>query len=138
NDPGSVENKKRAGRSRLLGLTVWEGAHDTRAPADLAQDALERIVGADATPVLLRRGIVGERLEGGKDSEFSGHSMAVRAFRRAMISSRSWNERPPVLFTNPQHRSEESAGRFRSIRAGRRPHGAVTQDLSLLRPEDIS
>src|SRR5260221_1558348 len=42
------------------GLTVRERAHDTRAPPDLAQDALERVVGANAPPVLLREGVVGE------------------------------------------------------------------------------
>src|SRR5262245_66257712 len=33
------------------GLTVRERAHDTRAPPDLAQDALERVVGANPPPV---------------------------------------------------------------------------------------
>src|SRR5262245_47819772 len=42
------------------GLTVRERAHDTRAPPDLAQDALERVVGANPPPVLLREGVVGE------------------------------------------------------------------------------
>jgi hypothetical protein len=32
------------------------------APADLAQDKLERVVGANPPPVLLRKGVVGERL----------------------------------------------------------------------------
>src|SRR5215472_10238424 len=40
------------------GLTVRERAHDTRAPPDLAQDALERVVGANPPPVLLREGVV--------------------------------------------------------------------------------
>src|SRR5262245_15374990 len=44
------------------GLTVRERAHDTRAPPDLAQDALERVVGANPPPVLLREGVVGECL----------------------------------------------------------------------------
>src|SRR5262245_43162372 len=42
------------------GLTVRERAHDTRAPPDLAQDALERVVGANPPPVLLREGVVSE------------------------------------------------------------------------------
>src|SRR5262249_50839253 len=42
------------------GLTVRERAHHTRAPPDLAQDALERVVGANPPPVLLREGVVGE------------------------------------------------------------------------------
>ncbi len=44
------------------GLTIRECAYDTRAPPDLAQDALERVVGANPPPVLLREGVVGERL----------------------------------------------------------------------------
>ena len=44
------------------GLTVRERAHHTRAPPDLAQDALEGVVGANPPPVLLREGVVGERL----------------------------------------------------------------------------
>ena len=40
------------------GLTVRERAHDTRAPPNLAQDALERVVGANPPPVLLREGVV--------------------------------------------------------------------------------
>src|SRR5262249_22799038 len=46
-------------RRRERGLTVRERAHDTRAPPDLAQDALERVVGANPPPVLLRAGVVG-------------------------------------------------------------------------------
>jgi hypothetical protein len=43
-------------------LPVGERAHDARAPPDLAQDALERVVRADAPPVLLRESVVGECL----------------------------------------------------------------------------
>jgi hypothetical protein len=43
-------------------LPVWERTNDARAPPDLAQNALERIVGADAPPVFLREAIVGKRL----------------------------------------------------------------------------
>src|SRR4029434_10143111 len=53
-EPGRGEVKRR--------LPVGERAYDARAPSDLAQDALERIVGADAPPVLLREGVVGECL----------------------------------------------------------------------------
>ena len=53
-EPGRGEVKRR--------LPVGERAHDARAPSDLAQDALERIVSADAPPVLLREGVVDERL----------------------------------------------------------------------------
>jgi hypothetical protein len=41
------------------GLTVRERAHDTRAPPDLAQDALERVVGANPPPMLLQESVVG-------------------------------------------------------------------------------
>ena len=53
-EPGRGEVERR--------LPVGERAHDARTPSDFAQDALERIVGADAPPVLLREGVVGERL----------------------------------------------------------------------------
>src|SRR5262249_29631341 len=43
-------------------LTVRKRAHDTGAPPDLAQDALERVVGANPPPMLLWEGVVGERL----------------------------------------------------------------------------
>jgi two-component system, sensor histidine kinase PdtaS len=41
-------------------LTVRERAHDARAPPDLAQDALERVVGANPPPMLLREGVIAE------------------------------------------------------------------------------
>ena len=53
-EPGRGEIERR--------LPVGKRAHDARAPPDLAQDALERIVRADAPPVLLRESVVGERL----------------------------------------------------------------------------
>jgi hypothetical protein len=43
------------GRSKVEGrLPIREGTDHAGAPPDLAQDALERVVGADAPPVLLR------------------------------------------------------------------------------------
>jgi hypothetical protein len=41
-------------------LPVREGADHGSAPPDLAQNALERIVGADATPMLLGKRVLGE------------------------------------------------------------------------------
>ena len=45
-------------------MTVRESAHDTRAPPDLAQDALERVrvIGANPPPLLLWERVVGESL----------------------------------------------------------------------------
>jgi hypothetical protein len=43
-------------------LIVRKRAHDAGAPPDLAQDALERVVGANPPPMLLWEGVVGERL----------------------------------------------------------------------------
>src|SRR6516165_11270930 len=43
-------------------LTVRKRAHDAGAPPDLAQDALERVAGANPPPMLLWEGVVGERL----------------------------------------------------------------------------
>src|SRR5215813_7622743 len=59
------------------GLTVRECAHDAGAPPDLTQDALERVVGANPPPVLLREGVVGECL---LDRRF--HQPAARLRRR--------------------------------------------------------
>jgi radical SAM superfamily enzyme YgiQ (UPF0313 family) len=53
----------------------WELASalsSTRAPPDLAQDALERVVGADAPPVLFREGVIGQRLLNRRLSKLSG------------------------------------------------------------------
>jgi hypothetical protein len=43
-------------------VAVGEGTDHAGAPADLAHDALERIVGPDAPPVLLGKGVVGQGL----------------------------------------------------------------------------
>src|SRR5262249_31071233 len=43
-------------------LAVGKSPDHARASPDLAQNALERVVGADAPPVLLRKGVVGQRL----------------------------------------------------------------------------
>ena len=53
-EPGRGEVERR--------LPVGERAHNARTASDFAQHALERIVGADAPSVLLREGVVGERL----------------------------------------------------------------------------
>lgn len=37
---------------------VGESTNDTGPPSDLAHDAFERIVGADASPMLFREGVV--------------------------------------------------------------------------------
>src|SRR5215471_8127524 len=44
------------------GLSVWECADHAGATPDLAQDAFERIIGADPAPVLLRKSVIGKRL----------------------------------------------------------------------------
>src|SRR5262249_23068526 len=49
-----------------------ERTHHARAPPDLAQQALERVVGADATPVLLRESIVRQRLLDPRFSKLGG------------------------------------------------------------------
>jgi hypothetical protein len=43
-------------------LVVRKRAHDAGAPPDLAQDALERVVGANPPPMLLWEGVVKERV----------------------------------------------------------------------------
>lgn len=43
-------------------LPIRECTDHPRAPPDLAQDALERVVGSDTPPVLLREGVVGQGL----------------------------------------------------------------------------
>ena len=61
-EPGGSEVERR--------LPIWECAHHPRTPSDLAQDALERIVGADTPPMLLRdaaRVMWGELLKNRED-----------------------------------------------------------------------
>ena len=43
--------------ARLRGVPVGEGPDDARSPADLAHQAPEGVVGANASPVLLREGV---------------------------------------------------------------------------------
>ena len=43
-------------------MTVRESTHDVRSAADLADDALQRIVGLDLPPVIAGKGKVGQRL----------------------------------------------------------------------------
>src|SRR5262249_3046153 len=47
---GAGDGAQRCGGEVERGLTVRERAHDTRAPSDLAQDALEWVVGANPPP----------------------------------------------------------------------------------------
>lgn len=54
------------------GTTVREAADDARAPADLAHDALHRIVGADAPPMLLGEGVVRQGLVRARPDEIGG------------------------------------------------------------------
>jgi hypothetical protein len=44
------------------GLTIGERTDHPGSSADLAHDALERIVGADLDPVAVREGVVGQGL----------------------------------------------------------------------------
>src|SRR5260221_13819165 len=57
-------------------------AHDAGAPPDLTQDALERVVGANPPPVLLREGVVGEYLLDLRDISLVDH--AVPAMWRSL------------------------------------------------------
>jgi hypothetical protein len=59
-------------------LTVRERAHDTRAPPDLAQDALERVVG-DVN-----------RLEHGRDLPHLGRGLQVAGGARQQALSDAW------------------------------------------------
>jgi hypothetical protein len=61
------------GRSQVQRrLAVGECPHDPRAPADLAQNALERIVRPDPSPVLPREGVVAECLFDPRLDELGG------------------------------------------------------------------
>jgi hypothetical protein len=54
-------------------LPIREGPNHARgAPPDLSQDAVERIFGADAPPVLLREGVVGQHLLDRRPHELPG------------------------------------------------------------------
>jgi hypothetical protein len=58
-------------RSKVEGrLPIRECADDAGAPPDLAKNAFERIVGADPPPVLLREGVVGQRMFAGSHPEW--------------------------------------------------------------------
>src|SRR5258708_18737554 len=51
-------------------------AHDAGARPDLTQDALERVVGANPPPVLLREGVIAERLLDRRFHQFGGAAQA--------------------------------------------------------------
>jgi len=63
-------------------LTVRKRAHDAGAPPDLAQDALERVAGANPPPMLLWEGVVGERL---LDRHFHQLGGAAQAKARQLL-----------------------------------------------------
>src|SRR5215813_7128830 len=86
------------------GLTVRECAHDAGAPPDLTQDALERVVGANPPPMLLRESVVGECLLDCRFHQLGGsgqaqatqlldHSDSLLACRRDVLPGRD----PPHL-----------------------------------------
>src|SRR5262245_6072241 len=78
------------------GLTVRECAHDTCAPPDLTQDALERVVGANPPPVLLREGVVGECFLDRRFHQLGGaaQAQATQLLDYQEALSRSW---PPSV-----------------------------------------
>lgn len=54
--PGGASDMAQPGGSKIeRRLPVWERADDTCAPSDLAQNTLERIVGANAPQVFRKR-----------------------------------------------------------------------------------
>ena len=68
------------GRGKIeRGLSIRECADHPRAPSDLTQDALKRIVGADATPVLLWERVIGQRLLDRRFHELGGSGQAQAA-----------------------------------------------------------
>src|SRR5262249_38310344 len=80
-----------AARLSAGGLTVRERAHDVRAPPDLAQDELERVVGANPPPMLLREGVVSPRLPARAKRRTRSFPITRTAFSRAAaISSLAW------------------------------------------------
>src|SRR5262245_16555587 len=61
--PRRASDVAQPGRGEVQGrLAVGERPDCTHASPDLAQDTLEWVVGADPPPVLLRKGVVAERL----------------------------------------------------------------------------
>ena len=60
-------------------LTIGKRANHARASPDLAQDALERIVGTNPTPVFLGKAVVGERLLNARFRKFGGPDEAQAA-----------------------------------------------------------
>ena len=67
------------GRGEVEGrFPIREGPDDAGPPPDLAQDAFERIVRADAPPMLLREGVVGQRFFDRRAHELGGPGQPQR------------------------------------------------------------
>ena len=78
------------------GLPVRKCTDDTRAPSDLAQDALKRVVCADTPPVLLRESVLGQRLLGRHLNELGGSGEVQTAPIKAEPRSKMPASRPDV------------------------------------------
>src|SRR5215471_3598365 len=75
--PRRASDVAQPGRGEVQGrLAVGECPDHTRASPDFAQDTLERIVGANPPPVLLRKGVVAERLLDRRFHQLGGSSEA--------------------------------------------------------------
>ena len=87
-------------------LTVRKRAHDAGAPPDLAQDALERVAGANPPPMLLWEGVVVSVSSTAISNQLGG---AARGSGAGHAASRSlgWPSRAPFPAQPspcPQHR----------------------------------
>src|SRR5262249_20165902 len=100
-------------------LTVRKGAHDAGAPPDLAQDALERVVGANPPPILRWEGVVGERL---LDRHFHQLGGAAQAKATQLLDHSDDGRPPPTLLSRLRSRQQHPATVF----IGNRPSAATT------------
>jgi hypothetical protein len=91
--PRRAGNVAQPGSGEVQGrLPVREGPDHTRASPDPAQEALERVVGADAPPVLRWEGVVGQGLFDPRFSKLGrlGEAKAAQLLSAVMVLELLW------------------------------------------------
>src|SRR5882762_7836597 len=78
-----------SGRQIDGGVAIGEGTDHAGAPADLAHDPLERIVGEDASPMLLWERVVRQGLEHGLFDQGAADGADSAALPSLMLWSRA-------------------------------------------------
>ncbi len=75
-------------KRRCVRQPIRECADHPRAPPDLAQDALERVVGADTPPMRLRKGVVGRSRSASLDPASASSAALVSRDARSLSITR--------------------------------------------------